>query len=378
MGKSSVSLKLLVDTQANTVLFAEVGNDFVDFLFHIMLLPVATVISLLKEQLMVGSLSNLYRSIENLNASYIQPNRSKDTLLKPLVQAPGSLLTLLRLSDTPTEKKFYWCSQDGGGFVKGVVTYMVMDNLEEKVVNLGMDEVYDHGLEAAEGFSAVRSDVAPRLAGLGASSSFPRSSGQRRPEPPLLGGVAVGAAGRGGDREIKRLTTQMKREFRMKDLGEAKKILGMEITRDRGLRRLCLTKKQYMKRMLNRFGLTIMKVKKLMYAMVYTRSDISQAVGLVSSALCPFRKWKMSTTLTYVASPGREESEEGGFVKGVITYKVMDDLTVMPLSTISGITLLNKFDVKDVSALEETVVNLGCKVLSTGLKSKRVTDVFLD
>ncbi|KAL0418246.1 UNVERIFIED_CONTAM: hypothetical protein Sradi_1238100 [Sesamum radiatum] len=165
MGKSSVSLKLLVDTQANTVLFAEVGNDFVDFLFHIMLLPVATVISLLKEQLMVGSLSNLYRSIENLNASYIQPNRSKDTLLKPLVQAPGSLLTLLRLSDTPTEKKFYWCSQDGGGFVKGVVTYMVMDNLEvnpvstissitllnkfnvkevgllqEKVVNLGMDE----------------------------------------------------------------------------------------------------------------------------------------------------------------------------------------------------------------------------------------------
>ncbi|KAL0370113.1 UNVERIFIED_CONTAM: hypothetical protein Sangu_0329400 [Sesamum angustifolium] len=67
----------------------------------------------------------------------------------------------------------------------------------------------------------------------------------------------------------------------------------------------------------------------------------------------------MSTTLTYVASPGREESEEGGFVKGVITYKVMDDLTVMPLSTISVITLLNKFDVKDVSALEETVVNLG-------------------
>ncbi|KAL0411651.1 UNVERIFIED_CONTAM: Retrovirus-related Pol polyprotein from transposon TNT 1-94 [Sesamum latifolium] len=55
--------------------------------------------------------------------------------------------------------------------------------------------------------------------------------------------------------EIEKLKTQLKREFEMKDLGEAKKILGMEITRDRGLRRLCLTQKQYLKRMLNRFGL---------------------------------------------------------------------------------------------------------------------------
>lgn len=33
----------------------------------------------------------------------------------------------------------------------------------------------------------------------------------------------------------------MKMEFGMKDLGEAKKILGIEITRDRSLKRLCLT-----------------------------------------------------------------------------------------------------------------------------------------
>ncbi|KAL0456402.1 UNVERIFIED_CONTAM: hypothetical protein Slati_0979400 [Sesamum latifolium] len=87
----------------------------------------------------------------------------------------------------------------------------------------------------------------------------------------------------------------------------------------------------------------------------------------------------MSTSLTYVAPPGREQSEEGGFVKGVITYMLMDDLTIMSLSAISNITLLNNFDVKNVSALEETVVNLGMdQVLSAALKSKRVlTDVFL-
>ncbi|KAK4441217.1 hypothetical protein Salat_0456600 [Sesamum alatum] len=174
---SAVSLKLLIDTQAKRVLFAEVGKDCVDFLFHIMSLPVATIISLLKKQVMSGSLPNLYDSIENLNASYVQPNKNKDTLLKPVVPAPCSSIPLLLLADTPTEKKFYRCGQpctynvtddprtlcpncrramtttvvyvapppvqetgDEGGFVKGVVTYMVMDNLEEKVVNLGMDE----------------------------------------------------------------------------------------------------------------------------------------------------------------------------------------------------------------------------------------------
>ena len=39
----------------------------------------------------------------------------------------------------------------------------------------------------------------------------------------------------------------------MKDLGEAKKILGMEISRDRKLGRLYLNQKQYLKMVLKRF-----------------------------------------------------------------------------------------------------------------------------
>ena len=38
---------------------------------------------------------------------------------------------------------------------------------------------------------------------------------------------------------------------------------------------------------------------------------------------------------------------------------VMDNLEVKPMSTISSITLLNKFDVKEIGALEEKVVDLG-------------------
>ena len=41
----------------------------------------------------------------------------------------------------------------------------------------------------------------------------------------------------------------------MKDLSEAKKILGMEISRDRKLGRLCLSQKEYLRKVLKRFGM---------------------------------------------------------------------------------------------------------------------------
>lgn len=50
---------------------------------------------------------------------------------------------------------------------------------------------------------------------------------------------------------------------------------------------------------------------------------------------------------------------EGGFVLGLVTYMVINNLEVMPMSTISAVTLLNKFNVKDMSALKEKVVYLG-------------------
>ena len=118
--------------------------------------------------------------------------------------------------------------------------------------------------------------------------------------------------------EICRLKAQVSKEFEMKDLGETKKILGMEIARDRQRGTLCLTQKQYLKKVRQRFGMSektkpvstplaphfklsalqcpkteeereyMSKVPysnavgSLMYAMVCTRPDISHAVGIVS------------------------------------------------------------------------------------------------
>ncbi|KAF2295982.1 hypothetical protein GH714_035516 [Hevea brasiliensis] len=61
---------------------------------------------------------------------------------------------------------------------------------------------------------------------------------------------------------------------------------------------------------------------------------------------------------------------------------VMDNLEVSPMSSISSITLLNKFKILELSALEERVVDLdmaeALKLLKESLQSKTVlTKVFL-
>ena len=54
---------------------------------------------------------------------------------------------------------------------------------------------------------------------------------------------------------VQKLKAQLKKEFDMKDLEEAKKILGMEITRYRGSGTLWLSQENYVLEMLERFNM---------------------------------------------------------------------------------------------------------------------------
>ncbi|KAL5226825.1 hypothetical protein ABZP36_015090 [Zizania latifolia] len=234
---AALSIKLLIDTKAQRVLFAEAGKDVVDFLFSLIALPVATAVKLLGTDSMVGCVGNLYLSVEKLDGTYVQPGPSKDALLRPVVLSPAaatssSVLRLPAASWAPS-KSFFVCDVGGGcsSRCRGYVT--------EK------------------------------------------------------SGTACPNCGR---------------------------------------------------------------------SMTTVAQLVSPAAGQVAQ--------------------NAEAGGAKGFVQGIVTYTVMDDLTVSPMSSISSITLLNTFAVKDVAALQEKTVPLGYKeglaVLKASLQSKTVlTDVFL-
>ncbi|KAI9156327.1 hypothetical protein LWI28_004418 [Acer negundo] len=104
---SSMKLKLLIDTRAQKVLFAEAGKDFVDFLFYLLSLPVGSVIRLLKEKSLVGSFGKLYLSIEKLNETYMQPNQNKNSLLNPRAPICATEFPLLLSGGELDTRKFY-------------------------------------------------------------------------------------------------------------------------------------------------------------------------------------------------------------------------------------------------------------------------------
>ena len=66
--------------------------------------------------------------------------------------------------------------------------------------------------------------------------------------------------------EIQLLKKKLRAEFEMKELGEARKILGMEISRDKQHRKLYLSQKSYLAKLLARFGMVDTKPVSLSFA----------------------------------------------------------------------------------------------------------------
>ncbi|KAK1355393.1 hypothetical protein POM88_048649 [Heracleum sosnowskyi] len=183
INSGKIKLKLLVDRNTNRVILAEAGKEFVDFLFHILTLPLGTVVKLLSSKNnVVGSLGKIYESVEAMNvATCMESDAYKEQLLNPMVYS--------NLGDTPfflgnkstadsvhATENFYKCSKDTctkiagypngfcgcdgryrqftqkltyiqspasdqaaaksgkGGYVKREVNYMVMDNLVVKPI----------------------------------------------------------------------------------------------------------------------------------------------------------------------------------------------------------------------------------------------------
>ncbi|KAJ4723919.1 DUF674 family protein [Melia azedarach] len=121
------------------------------------------------------------------------------------------------------------------------------------------------------------------------------------------------------------------------------------------------------------------------YTCTSCRHSGNRYVSDVPYVSCPSCDRRMDSEMSYV-SPGNASTvadvSVGGFVKGVVSYMVKDNLEVTPMSTISCITLLSKFNVKDLGSVEERVVDFGVdevlKLLKASMGCKNVlTSVFL-
>ncbi|CAO2204588.1 unnamed protein product [Urochloa humidicola] len=244
-------MKLLVDTKARRVIYAEAGKDVVDFLFSLLTLPVATIVKVLSKDAMVGCIGNL--SVERLDAAYVRSSDAKNALLSPAGGHENG--RLLQLQQQPAAAapvaaavEVYQCSEGGD-----------------------IDECYN--------FVAVVKDTPCRLCG--GAMNVPME--------------VVGSSDAFGRQDEE--------------------------------------------------------------ADADADADADQGQGEAAVAGI-------------------------GFVQGIVTYTIMDDLTVAPMSTISGITALRGLGVTDINSLQEKTVqvgyNEGMEVLRASLQSKTVlTDVFL-
>ncbi|XP_074315766.1 uncharacterized protein LOC141651988 [Silene latifolia] len=109
-----INLKLIIDKHSKQLLFAEANNDFVDFLFNIPSLPIASFLNLPKTNeknriVAEGSLGNIYNTIKNMDSSHFQWVNTRETLIER-INSSNSL-------------------QPGRGDHVHVGKYMVMDDL---------------------------------------------------------------------------------------------------------------------------------------------------------------------------------------------------------------------------------------------------------
>ncbi|KAI4987151.1 hypothetical protein ZWY2020_019951 [Hordeum vulgare] len=92
---TALSMKLLIETKARRVLFAEASKVVVDFLFSLLALPVGTAVKLLGNDAMVGCVGSLYGSVERLDGT-TQPSPPgrchPPSVLSPTASSKSSLL----------------------------------------------------------------------------------------------------------------------------------------------------------------------------------------------------------------------------------------------------------------------------------------------
>ncbi|CAJ2670647.1 unnamed protein product [Trifolium pratense] len=164
-----VTLRVIVDKGRNQVVYAEAGKDFVDVLFSFLTLPLGTIAKLVAkesniEAVRFGSISSIYESVSDLDQQHLWSYNCKEMLLKPRNSMEDHYKNLkLNIDDTPLH--LFTCEDrscrscvsifsnqkchcgkllktDGhlaykDGFVKDSATFIIQDDLNVMPNDLG-------------------------------------------------------------------------------------------------------------------------------------------------------------------------------------------------------------------------------------------------
>ncbi|WJX76560.1 hypothetical protein P8452_59966 [Trifolium repens] len=104
-----VTLRVIVDKERNQVVYAEAGKDFVDVLFSFLTFPLGTIARLVAEESNIeavrfGSLSSLYQSVSDLDQQHLWSQHCKEMLLKPRNSLEGFYQNLkMNIDDIPRQ-----------------------------------------------------------------------------------------------------------------------------------------------------------------------------------------------------------------------------------------------------------------------------------
>ncbi|KAK7395224.1 hypothetical protein VNO78_15772 [Psophocarpus tetragonolobus] len=135
-----VPLKLLINNETNSVIFAEAGKDFVDVLFSFLTFPIGTIARLVRKEsdmkpVRVGCISSLYESVESLDKECPY----KELLVRPR-NSSNHYCKRLKLNIDDTEPNlfnspfaYYDCPKIYDnickGFVKASETFIITNDL---------------------------------------------------------------------------------------------------------------------------------------------------------------------------------------------------------------------------------------------------------
>eukprot|EP00268_Persea_americana_P069207 TRINITY_DN9789_c0_g3_i8.p1 TRINITY_DN9789_c0_g3~~TRINITY_DN9789_c0_g3_i8.p1 ORF type:complete len:505 (-),score=68.43 TRINITY_DN9789_c0_g3_i8:275-1789(-) len=111
MATKEITLKLMIHKEKNQIVYAESGNDFVDVLLSFLTMPLGTVIRLTGKQSEMGSLNNLFGSVEDLDVQYLQTESCKSMLLYPKSASEEHCRKLMVNIDDTEPTNYYLCSR---------------------------------------------------------------------------------------------------------------------------------------------------------------------------------------------------------------------------------------------------------------------------